>query len=405
MASQDTQVITLPHARAPLVVSMLYRLLSRFRQGSLTLVVDACHYRIEGQTAGPEASITLHAPLKLLRRLSRDGDLGLAEGYLRGEWDTPDLTSLLLWGTINIEHLYDVFRANPFISLINRVRHACRRNNRRGSRRNIAAHYDLGNDFYRLWLDDSMTYSSALFASEDESLEQAQQRKYAQLLASLEASPGDHILEVGCGWGGFAEYAARAGYRVTAITLSRAQLAWARERITRAGLSDRVELRLQDYRDVREQFDHVVSIEMFEAVGEAYWPAYFDMLASRLRPGGRAALQVITIDDAHFDNYRDCADFIQLYIFPGGMLPSPSRFSHEASQAGLLLRDARNYANDYALTLRRWHQHFNTAVHDVEKLGYDRRFIRMWRYYLSYCEAGFLDGRIGLHQYLLSKPD
>lgn len=285
-----------------------------------------------------------------------------------------------------------------------RLRHGLNRNSRRGSRANIAFHYDLGNDFYRLWLDRSMTYSSAIFADPQEALAQAQVRKYRRLLDSLEAKPGDHILEIGCGWGGFAELAAREGYRITGLTLSREQLDFARQRIEAAGLSDRVELRLQDYRDLRGQFDHVVSIEMFEAVGEAYWSTYFDTVYRVLRPGGRAALQVITIDERVFDSYRRNADFIQLYIFPGGMLPSVSRFNRAAEQAGLRPGEQAFFGRDYAETLRRWHRQVVAHAEVLPALGYDERFLRTWRYYLSYCEAGFATGRTDLMQALLLKP-
>jgi cyclopropane-fatty-acyl-phospholipid synthase len=249
-----------------------------------------------------------------------------------------------------------------------------------------------------------MTYSSAVFTNEHDTLEQAQNQKYEQLLTSLNAKPGQHILEVGCGWGGFAEHAAKQGYRVTGVTLSTEQLDWAIHRIADAGLSDLVELRLQDYRNIEDQFDHIVSIEMFEAVGESYWPSFFDTLFARLKPGGRIALQTITISHAYFDQYRQNVDFIQRYIFPGGMLPSPEVFADHVKQAGFYLERAESYGKDYEKTVLAWHQRFNDVVHQVEHLGYDDAFIRMWRYYLSYCEAGFKDGRTSVYQYLMSKP-
>lgn len=404
MASQKQGIITLPSHHAPLAISMLYTLLSRCQHGVLHIKVNQHTYVIQGDQPGPDATIEIIHPMKMLKRIGREGDIGLAEGYLHNDWATDDLTNLLYWGVLNLEHLYEVLQANKVVKWFNRLRHSIRRNSKRGSKRNIAAHYDLGNDFYALWLDSTMTYSSAIFADPTEALESAQHRKYQRLLDSLNASPGQHILEVGCGWGGFAEYAGQRGYHVTGITLSQQQLTWATQRIKDAGLSDRVELRLQDYRDVTEQYDHIVSIEMFEAVGEAYWSDYFTMLYQRLKPGGKAALQVITIDHQHFDQYRNNADFIQLYIFPGGMLPSPEWLSHHVTKADLELLQHNNYAHDYELTLHRWHQQFNNVVHLVEDYGYDQRFIRMWRYYLSYCEAGFRDGRIGLYQYLIAKP-
>jgi len=323
---------------------------------------------------------------------------------MQGDWDTSNLSDFLYWATLNLEELSTHLEANFFIRLFNRLRHITRRNSQRGSRRNISAHYDLGNDFYKLWLDSTMTYSSAIFADPPDSLEQAQTRKYELLLSSLRATPGQHILEVGCGWGGFAEHAAKQGYQVTGVTLSTEQLAWGQQRVLDAGLDALVDLRLQDYRDIREQFDHIVSIEMFEAVGESYWPGFFEMLFARLKSGGRIALQTITIDDQYFDHYRQNVDFIQRYIFPGGMLPSPEIFSQHAEQAGLKVEQATNYGSHYEQTVLAWHQRFNDVVHQVEELGYDNQFIRMWRYYLSYCEAGFREQHTGVYQYLMAKP-
>ena len=249
-----------------------------------------------------------------------------------------------------------------------------------------------------------MTYSSAIFADPSDSLEQAQTRKYELLLSSLGATPGQHILEIGCGWGGFAEHAAKQGYQVTGVTLSTEQLAWGQQRIRDAGFDSLVDLRLQDYREIEEQFDYIVSIEMFEAVGESYWSGFFEMLFARLKSGGRIALQTITIDDQYFDHYRQNVDFIQRYIFPGGMLPSPEIFSQHAEQAGLKVEQATNYGSHYEQTVLAWHQRFNDVVHQVEELGYDNQFIRMWRYYLSYCEAGFREQHTGVYQYLMAKP-
>jgi cyclopropane-fatty-acyl-phospholipid synthase len=248
-----------------------------------------------------------------------------------------------------------------------------------------------------------MTYSAALFAERGEPLAVAQDRKYQAVLDRLGAQPGAHILEIGCGWGGFAEHAARRGYRVTGITLSREQLAYASERIAAAGLGDRVELRLQDYRDVVETFDHVVSIEMFEAVGEEYWGTYFDTVRRVLRPGGRASLQVITIDADYFESYRRSADFVQRYVFPGGLLPSVPAFDAAARASGLEVRDRSFHGIDYADTLRRWDASFRAARESVLALGFDERFLRLWRYYLGYCEAGFRTGRIDLMQVALAR--
>jgi cyclopropane-fatty-acyl-phospholipid synthase len=404
MASQDAQVILLPNSSAPIPVRLLYKLLSNCKVGTLHIKLGQEVYVLQAKEPGPDAHIEVHNPFKMIKRFTRYGEVGLAESYMSGDWETLDLSSLLYWGALNLESLFHALQANFFVKWFNRARHLIRHNSEQGSKRNISAHYDLGNDFYSLWLDSTMTYSSGIFSDEDEPLEQAQIRKYKQLLDSLNATPGQHILEVGCGWGGFAEYAAQQGFRVTGITLSTEQLAWANKRISDAGLSHLVELKLQDYRHLTDEFDHIVSIEMFEAVGERYWPGYFDMLQARLKPGGKVALQVITIDHKNFDYYRQTVDFIQLYIFPGGMLPSPEVFAEHADKAGLIIDQAVDYGHDYEKTLKLWHHRFNDVVHQVEALGYDQRFIKMWRYYLSYCEAGFRIEHTGVYQYLMSKP-
>jgi len=404
MAYQNTEVTLLPNSNAPIAVRLLYKLLSNCKVGTLHITFGDEIYLLQATHTGPNAHIQVHHPVQMIKRFSRHGELGFAESYISGDWETEDLSTLLYWGALNLESLFQALQSNFFVKWFNRLRHLVRHNSEQGSKRNISAHYDLGNDFYKLWLDSTMTYSSAIFLSEDESLEQAQLRKYQQLLQSLDARPGEHILEVGCGWGGFAEFAAQKGFRVTGITLSNEQLAWAQQRISNAGLSDLVEIKLQDYRKLNGEYDHIVSIEMFEAVGERYWPGYFNMLYSRLKPGGRVALQVITIDDKNFDYYRQNVDFIQLYIFPGGMLPSPEVFAKHADKAGLIIDKATDYCHDYERTVKVWHERFNAVVHQVEALGYDQRFINMWRYYLSYCEAGFRIKHTGVYQYLMSKP-
>ncbi|KTG16947.1 MULTISPECIES: cyclopropane-fatty-acyl-phospholipid synthase family protein [unclassified Guyparkeria] len=350
------------------------------------------------------ASWHLHHPARLFSRIARLGDIGIAEGFIHGDFTTDDLTALLEIGARNFEAIGDDLRPGFWTRLGHRIQHALRANHRRGSRRNIAAHYDLGNDFYRLWLDESMTYSAAIFGSPDEPLEDAQQRKYDRLLDRLETTPGDRILEVGCGWGGLAERAARRGLTVDGLTLSTEQLAYGHERLARAGLADRARLHLTDYRDQAGQFDHLVSIEMFEAVGERYWPTYFQTVRDRLKPGGRAAIQVITIDEAAFETYRREPDFIQLYIFPGGMLPSIERFHAEAKAAGLHVRETHRFGQDYARTLSRWRERFDTAEDELEAMGFDHAFRQTWRYYLAYCEAGFLAGRIDVAQVILERP-
>ncbi len=346
----------------------------------------------------------LHHPARLFSRIARLGDIGVAEGFIEGDFSTDDLTSLLEIGARNYEAIASDLRRGFWARLGHRIQHALRANHRRGSRRNIAAHYDLGNDFYRLWLDESMTYSAALFDQPDEPLAQAQQRKYDRLLDGLETQPGERLLEVGCGWGGLAERAAQRGLAVDGLTLSTEQLAYGRDRLAGAGLDDRARLHLTDYRDQQGTYDHIVSIEMFEAVGERYWPTYFRTIHDRLRPGGRAAIQVITIDESAFESYRREPDFIQLYIFPGGMLPSIGRFHTEAQNAGLTVRETHLFGRDYAHTLARWHERFEAAEEQLEAMGFDHAFRQTWRYYLAYCQAGFLAGRINVAQVILEKP-
>jgi cyclopropane-fatty-acyl-phospholipid synthase len=332
------------------------------------------------------------------------GDIGLAEAWMDGLWDSDgeDPTPVLALLASNRDTLGRAVYGRFLRLATYRIWHRLRANTRVGARRNIEAHYDLGNDFYRLWLDDTMTYSSALFASPEESLEDAQRRKYRRILERLGARPGQTILEIGCGWGGFAEVAATEfGCRLLCLTLSPAQLAFARERAKRGGYADRVAFELCDYRDVHGRYDHVVSIEMIEAVGERFWPTYFERIATCLKPGGRCVIQAITIADGLFDRYRRGTDFIQRYVFPGGMLPSPGAVHRQAACAGLQVCGDFAFGRDYALTLRRWHGRFEAAVPAVRAQGFPERFVRMWRFYLAYCEAGFVAGDIDVHHYEL----
>ena len=336
------------------------------------------------------------------------GDIAFAEAYLRGDWTSTDPAVLLTLLTRNRDAIERALYGGFWGSLLYRVKHLLNGNTRKGSRRNIAAHYDLGNDFYGLWLDPSMTYSSALFGDDSGRaampLEQAQQAKYRRILERLAPRPGDRILEIGCGWGGFAEMAIRDfGCHVTGLTLSRAQLEFANARLARAGLDGKADLRFCDYRDIDEVFDHVVSIEMFEAVGERYWPDYFRAVAGALRPGGRALVQTITIAAGLFERYSKGTDFIQQYIFPGGMLPSPPRFRADAADAGLRVEGAHAFGRDYAETLRRWRTAFMAVLPSVRGQGFDERFIRMWEFYYCYCEAGFDSGSTDVFQFELVK--
>jgi cyclopropane-fatty-acyl-phospholipid synthase len=331
----------------------------------------------------------------MFERLLETADIGLGESWMDGQWECDNLPALLGLLARNRARLGRAMHGKALALLAHRLLHLARSNTRRGSRRNITAHYDLGNDFYRLWLDPGMTYSAACFASPDEPLVVAQTRKYQRILQALDAREGQHILEIGCGWGGFAEVAARDyGCRVRALTLSPQQRAYAIERATRGGWSDRVSFDLCDYRDVQGRYDHIVSIEMIEAVGERYWPTYYRQLARNLAPDGRAVLQAITIDESLFGKYRRGTDFIQRHIFPGGMLPTPARIRDGARGAGLEMVDERTFGMDYARTLQHWSDSFNARLSEVRDQGFDDRFVRMWQFYLAYCEAGFTVGDI-----------
>lgn len=495
MASDKTAEAALPRLQQPLfgpvlrtllkpVIWPITRLFDRIAAGQLRLRLGGRSYLLDSERDGPQAEIDIRRPVRMARRLATKGHLGLGESWMAGDWDSPNPTALLHLLAVNEHRWRERQRGGPVHQLLSPRRHQRRSNTLTGSRRNIAYHYDLGNDFYQLWLDPSMTYSSAVYAEpeselmalrpsaqpesgtaqasvatpstgaptssmevittagirstpgpapqtsddaiaehgageqgagiaaavqapalsmddDDQSLVQAQDHKYQRLLAMLDAKPGQHLLEIGCGWGAMAEAAAERGLKLTGITLSEEQLAWARARFQDSPLAPRIELRLQDYRDVTETFDHIVSIEMFEAVGEEYWPTYMETLRERLRPGGTAALQVITIADDIFEDYKASPDFIQHYIFPGGMLPTVGRFDAAVQAAGLEITERRFYGKDYARTLRAWHRRFLERETEVRALGYDERFIRMWRYYLSYCEAGFLDDRIDVMQVAL----
>lgn len=337
-------------------------------------------------------------------RILERGDVGFAEAWIDGEWTTPDLAGLLTLLANNRDALAKAVYGQWWQLLSARLRHLFNANTRSGSRRNIMAHYDLGNDFYRLWLDPTMSYSSALFSGDPAgSLESAQLEKYRRILRRLNAQPGQRVLEVGCGWGGFAEVAAgEFGLRVHGITLSPAQLDYAQQRMVKAGLSDQVTLELRDYRDLSgETFDHIVSIEMFEAVGERYWPSYFKTLSRMLAPGGRALVQSITIADVLFARYRRGTDFIQQHVFPGGMLPSPSAFKRQADKAGLVIRDAFAFGADYARTLAEWSARFEHAWPEIAAQGFDARFHCLWQFYLAYCQAGFSSGCTDVIQFEL----
>lgn len=383
---------------------LLLRWGGRITSGRLRLVLpDEREFTFEGDRAGPSATLRLHNA-RPVRRLLWGGGLGFARSYMDGDWDSPDLATFLELALANEERLATIDKPSAILRAIANLRHRLRNNSLAGSRRNIAFHYDLGNDFYRAWLDQTMTYSSALFASADDRLEDAQNAKYDRIITELGIGPDDHVLEIGCGWGGFAEYAiAKTGCRVTGLTLSREQAAYARERLIRAGLAAHADIRLEDYRDCQGTFSKIVSIEMFEAVGEENWPTYFRRVKELLSPGGKAMIQVITIGEERFAHYRANAEFIQTYIFPGGMLPSVTAFEQGAQKEGLSVSSRFRFGRDYERTLLAWDRAFTANWASIQPLGFDDRFYRMWRYYLHYCAAGFRRGRLDVVQFELGK--
>jgi cyclopropane-fatty-acyl-phospholipid synthase len=390
--------------RAPASAKAVLLALLQLRNGSALISLPDGQMLAFGAGNGPAVDFQIK-DYKFARRVLASGDIGFAEGFMDGEWQSDDLSALLVLFAANVERITRLLEGGPIGKAMHWLRHLSNANTKRGSRRNILAHYDLGNEFYAAWLDASMTYSSARFDAKVRDLETAQRAKYAALAEHLELKPGDHVLEIGCGWGGFAEFAAREyGVRVTGITISDEQLAYSCARMERAGLSDLVEIRRQDYRDVEGQFDKVASIEMFEAVGEKYWPAYFTKIADVLKPGGRAGLQIITIKDELFDAYRKRADFIQRYVFPGGMLVSLDRLKEETAKVGLVWRQAEAFGQSYADTLAEWTRRFTAKWGDIRAMGFDERFKQLWLFYLSYCEAGFRTGRTNVVQLELAKP-
>jgi cyclopropane-fatty-acyl-phospholipid synthase len=378
-------------------------LFNRIRVGTLTLTTPEGYQLCFGEGGAPHADIQFHT-WSALKRIFRGGDVGLAECYRDGDVSSSDLTMLLRIAMRNRTALQKAFKRNRLLNIFYRMRHLLRPNSQRGSSRNIEAHYDLGNDFYRLWLDDSMTYSSARFGDGlDGDLTLAQDYKYQRMIEMSGAKQGARLLEIGCGWGGFAEYAASAGYVVEGVTLSPSQLDYARNRILEAGLQKQVSLLLKDYRALSGKYDHIVSIEMLEAVGEAYWDRYFGKLNELLNLGGRAVIQTIVIRDDLFARYRRRSDFIQQYIFPGGMLPSPGRLRELVQNHGFAIDRAEVFGADYAETLRRWRGQFQASRERVLEMGFDQEFVRLWTFYFAYCEAGFDEQSIDVMQCALVK--
>lgn len=376
----------------------------RAKRGSIRFELpDGRQVKFDHGQKGPHAIVQVHS-FNFAKRAIAGGDVGFAESYMDQEWSTPDLTSVLEFFSANFEAAGQLAVGGMMVRMSNMARHIFNRNSKAGSKRNIEAHYDLGNDFYELWLDQTMTYSAALYDGEDVSLEQAQSAKYARIADELNLGPDRSVLEIGCGWGGFAEFAAKQrGANVTCLTISPSQRDWALARMQREGLSEKVDIKLQDYRDHQGKYDGVASIEMFEAVGESYWPSYFAKVSDSLNEGAKAALQIITIQDELFPRYRKRADFIQRYIFPGGMLPSELALREQVLDAGLRVKNTHYFGPDYAKTLRLWSRDFEDKWSQIAALGFDERFRRMWRFYLSYCEAGFDNGRINVGHFTLSK--
>jgi len=401
--SQTRTLTSLP-SKLPAAARLFIKLLEHVRFGHLQLVTPQGNRLMFGDLHQPPSATLQINDWRACGRIFRAGDIGFAESYEQQWIDAPDLTALLRLALRNEAVLDRALFGGKLAAIWYRMRHWLRPNTRQGSRRNIHAHYDIGNDFYRLWLDPSWTYSSAIFDGDfTQTLEQAQTRKYQRIIDKLELRGGDKVLEIGCGWGGFAELAARQGIHVDGVTVSPSQLFIAQQRMAERGLQHLGKLQLCDYRDLTGQYDAVVSIEMFEAVGERFWPEYFSTVARRLKPGGKALIQSITIDERHFERYRSSTDFIQQYIFPGGMLPSPERFCAKAEEAGLRTLDQYSFGQDYAETLRRWRFVCEQERDAISRQGFDECFVRIWRLYLTYCEAGFDEGRTDVVQFLLRK--
>jgi cyclopropane-fatty-acyl-phospholipid synthase len=395
----------LARAFAPGMDRILARIDQGLREGAIEAILpDGRARRLGGHAPGPVAIVHL-VSWRALFRLATSGSVGWYRAWAEGEWSSPDPVPLFDLFMRNRHALGDTARSRGWWRIANRLAHLGRDNGREGARRNIAFHYDLGNDFYAAWLDATMTYSSAMFADPHEALEIAQERKIRALLDRLDLRPGQRLLEIGCGWGALAEIAARDyGVHVTGLTLSAEQKAYADARMARAGIADQVGIALTDYRDVEGHFDAVASVEMVEALGQRWWPAFMAAVARALVPGGRAALQYIAIDDAIFERYAASADFIQTYVFPGGMLISEARFEAAAREAGLAWGDRTGFGQDYAETLRRWREAFDAALtNGALPAGFDADFARLWRYYLMYCEGGFRGGGIDVAQVTLVK--
>lgn len=382
--------------------AVLLNAFSKISSGELTVTTpDKLVYRYTGSKVGPVVQLFVH-DWSVFSEVLNKSDIGLAETYIEKKWDASSIEKLIELSILNENVLIDAFKGNWAKILFYRLKHEARENTRTGSKQNIMAHYDLGNAFYSLWLDPTMTYSSALFLTGNESLQEAQENKYQSMLDLIGAVPGDHLVEIGCGWGGFMEYAGKRGFYVTGITISNEQFAFASERMKKNALEEKCKVRLCDYRDLTGQFDHAVSIEMIEAVGEKYWDSYFDLFKKVVRPGGKFAVQAIVIQDDKFDSYRKGTDFIQQYIFPGGMLLSPAVVKTLLKTKSFTDEKFISFGRDYGKTLHLWKDKFNEEVESITALGFDERFIRLWNFYLGYCEGAFYADRIDVVQFSAS---
>jgi cyclopropane-fatty-acyl-phospholipid synthase len=410
--SNNSPAFTLP-AGAPPAARATLKLLMRLKHGTLTVKLPDGSVQRFGNGQGPQASLHL-LNWNVCSAALKSGDIGFAESYIAGDWTTPHLTDLLQVFIVNRQEVEDVIYGTWLGRFAYRIKHLLNRNTKANSQKNIHAHYDLGNAFYELWLDGTMNYSSAIFETPETSMKDAQHAKVRRALRMAQVKPGDRVLEIGCGWGALAEKAtSEFGASVVGVTLSTEQLEWANKHMQREGVAEQADLRLQDYRDIGKAghlstqdapFDAICSIEMIEAVGREYWPEYFQTVARLLKPGGHACIQSIVIADELFERYISSTDFIQQYVFPGGCLPCPKEFRAQAAKAGLQVVDEFSFGQDYARTLQLWHEQFAAQKAHVLQLGFDERFIRIWEFYLSYCEAAFLEASTNVVQYTLRKP-
>ena len=390
--------------KMPPSATLFFKMLKNIKIGHLQIITPDHEHVLFGDTRhSPSATLQI-MDWRACSRILRAGDIGFAECIEAGWVDSPDMVSLLRLAIRNENTLDQALFGEKLTTLWYKIKHWLRPNTRSGSSKNIHAHYDIGNDFYKLWLDPSWTYSSAIFNGDFSlTLREAQRKKYQRIIDVLELKAGDYVLEIGCGWGGFAEHAALQGIAVRGVTISPSQLEIAKKRIQKSQLEHLVSLGICDYRDMTGTFDAVVSIEMFEAVGEKYWPGYFDAIHKRLKKGGRALVQTITIDESRFERYRSNTDFIQQYIFPGGMLPSPLRFCQHAEKQGFQVSEQFAFGKDYAETLRRWNHDFELQREPISAQGFGEKFQRIWQLYFAYCEAGFDEGSTDVVQFTLQK--